>query len=898
MSTISSFSRTEDNTEVGNGDGAGSMFQQPQQQQHQQRMEDLLSHGSPLQAGSRDDYEQSELSRITQCGSTYGVQETASTTFVVEIKGTPNTRSNVEHESKQLNKEALSKLEKVVAAGGLPLRSELLGDDSTCLRNFPRQERTISVVSIAPETEISVDGSPRRFDVDTIPSMVSTNCRRESLAETSVVSVESVCGSYTTTTLLGANATAIPSHLDTDITPAHVNAEGSSTTPDIPFLDGGVQSSAAVGESFTHDANADFPVGKGYRVKDSFMTQTDLTIPSDDLRMCSTTDALSDKSKPRTPLTGSLLSRENLDTLKRQIASGQCNLRDGLLMELGVTLLPRPERSQSMVVEVPATNSHLEESIPQRELASSQDCGKTLSRFDDGQNAETWDDVNDQQSILDQTLAKLQNMESERAGIISELAELRDYVQVRTEDVTSLLKVNESKQVEFQKKTEETFSKVVRQITESNTGLSTMINNELNVLTEKYTGDFHNLKGNFEGKLENLISKMDDRFSKIDESTNLLLIQQEKLQKQLNHTFQVEAFPQENEIPDGKKMRFVIDVQIYDDCREVLLPMSVKATVGMCKREVLRRIRHQGLIEDDIQFSNVVLMHGTYTLFEEDILADILSPVLQEAEAEGTCVNLKLRVINLRNSKKLLRVSENAEGDKEYISSRSKNSSPAGSASYLQPLPLPTSEQTSQLVETGVLTAALVDDLSQNESLDRRLVCELERMERDTLFQNERVRHVVIAKNALSRTRAALLDRATHSPVEAHRRVARSALAKLDLALGPGATVEELGMASSMAAATLRSITAASGEDERVDIVLEAKRLEEERKQRLVGEIQKLSEEVEKKLRIPVGLVKRAESLTQDAQRAIVLAPSMTFKELDEVYKSLEDFCAVVRTHN
>ncbi|KAH9577391.1 hypothetical protein LSM04_004340 [Trypanosoma melophagium] len=909
MSTVSSFSRAEENTEVGTGDCAAPMLQQQQQRkQSQEQTEELRFRGSPLQADLHDGYEQSELSRVAHCENSWCFQDAASTSRDGEMRRGSNSHSNVEVESRHLNKEALSKLENVVAAGDLPLRSELLAEDCIYLKNIPRQERTVSVVSIAPETEVSVDGSPKRFEIDAMPSMIPTNNVRKSLAEASVVSVESVCGSDTAD-VPAVTDTAVPREKgrNMDISTSRVDAEASTTTPDIAYLDTVAQSSVMIAESLTNDAVVDFPTGNGYRVKDSLMTQTELTLPSEDMQRCSTTDVLSEKSKPRTPRnSGALLNRENLDTLKREIASGQCPLRDGVLTELGVTLLPRTERSQSMVVEVPATASHLDESMPQRDLASSQDCGKTPSRLEDPQNAETWDDGNDQGSILEQTLAKLQKMESDREIIVSELAELRNFVQVRTGDVTSLLKLNDSKQVEFQKKTEYDFSKVITQITELNAQFSVMVNTEVDVLKQKHVEDFQNLKSNFEEKLDNLLLKINDQFSKYDELIDRLLIQQEKLQKQLDHAFQVEAIPTDGEIPDGKKVRFVIDVQIYNECREVLLPMSVNATVGMCKREILRRIRHQGLIDDDIRYSNVVLLQGTYTLFEEDILSDILSPLVQEAEAEGTCVHLKLRVINLRgsnndnnnNNNKVSQVRENADESREFVATMSKVSSSAPSPSGIPSIQPSIERQTFQYLDTGVLRAVLVDELSQNESLDRRLVFELERMERDSIIQNERIRHIVIAKDALTRTRAALLDRATYSPVDAHRRVARSALAKLDLALGPGATVEELGVASSMAAAALHSITAASGEEERVDVVLEAERLEEQRKQRFLKEIERLSEEVGKKLRIPLGLMKRAESLTQDAQRAIVLAPSMTLKELDELYGSLTDFCAVVRAHN
>ncbi|RNC37074.1 hypothetical protein TcCL_NonESM13775, partial [Trypanosoma cruzi] len=185
-------------------------------------------------------------------------------------------------------------------------------------------------------------------------------------------------------------------------------------------------------------------------------------------------------------------------------------------------------------------------------------------------------------------------------------------------------------------------------------------------------------------------------------------------------------------------------------------------------------------------------------------------------------------------------------------------------------------------------------ELSQNESLYRRLIWELERSELEELRKDEKLQRVAVAKEGLKRVRLTLLDRVTYSTVEGHRHVARSALENLDTLLVPGATVEEICMATKMAQKAVKSIGNTHGEEKRVAEMQEAMRAEQERKQRTIEEIKELCDEVTHRLRIPANLLKRAESVAHEAQRAITLAPNMTLKELEEVHQSLVNFRAAV----
>ena len=113
------------------------------------------------------------------------------------------------------------------------------------------------------------------------------------------------------------------------------------------------------------------------------------------------------------------------------------------------------------------------------------------------------------------------------------------------------------------------------------------------------------------------------------------------------------------------------------------------------------------------------------------------------------------------------------------------------------------------------LPESVVTSLAEHEALDRRLMAEVCRMELQPILDEERIRRTDFVKAKLNRLRMTLLDRATYSHVESHRRVCRSELDKLDNALNAAATPEDANAAVRSAEMVLQSITSTQGEENR-----------------------------------------------------------------------------------
>ncbi|KEG09625.1 hypothetical protein DQ04_04921000 [Trypanosoma grayi] len=812
---------------------------------------------------------------------------------------------------------ALSRMAKDAATGDMSLRADFLDKNALPLVKLNKGHRNLSMITIMPETEDSNCGSPLRPETEVAPVINTAMRVRGSRVSTSMASAESVCGD-----------SVAQGHLSA------CNLDGLS----FQLLSGNVRSTSdalaghcvqrtdgVVSESVAEDAGTSVRVEVGSDTRCRVMSQSESAFAVDDSRNGIAGDTVSDVSSLHVPLCNFLpLNKENLEELRLQIASGQCPLREEVLMGLNAAMLPKPDASQSMLVEPPAAVSRLGDAGMPQEETLSNGLPKAPSCCEDAPNADVWEgEMNALRRLVENVVADMQRETSERASIIADMVGLRHLLQVHTKEEAKVLQASEEKRCAFQTIVETNLARIETQMMEADAQISVGLSTEMDVLKQMVNEEMQSLRTHYEGQLSAVLQEVNDRLGKADQLMKSVLERQKELQQQVDYAFRLEALPPGEAIPDGEKIRLVIDLHIFDEHQEVLLPISSKATVGICKRELLRRIRHQGLIDDDIRYSNVVLLHGNVALYEEDVLSDIFTSEVQNAGNGGCCLKLTLRTTHTRRSGSSVTMQKDTFGstpsatvepgasslgtgasasdaDPAQASSSATKTVFSSSLPHVNILPIciPTTEKPPQSEDFGVLRANIVDDLSQNESLDRRLVWELERIEFDAIKRDEQSRHIVVAKDALNRIRATLLDRVMYSSVEAHRRLARSALEKLDRALLPGSTVEEMGLASSTAAATLQSISSTEGEDERVTAMQEDMRVEEERKQKLVEDIKVLNDEISNRLRIPANLMRRAESVTQSAQRAIILAPTMSQKDLDAVHEALVDYCAAVRTQN
>lgn len=382
---------------------------------------------------------------------------------------------------------------------------------------------------------------------------------------------------------------------------------------------------------------------------------------------------------------------------------------------------------------------------------------------------------------------------------------------------------------------------------------------------------------------------------------DLLKQQNDFLLEKVERALRMELLPPSAPLPEGPKMRLVIEVDTCVDASEasnmnrrksfVLIPVSACATVGMVKREVLRRALQQGMIasewHDTFVYSKTVVMLSSVTLFEEDTLEDV------GVTSEDQLV-VRLAVYPSRSHEKISSLHVDPSLD-------------VRSAPQPPPPPPPTAAPVVAFREPEAVLAPTVEQiflskesyerLQDEESLERRLVTELARMERDPLLSEEKQKRMGVLKATADRVRITLLDRATYSHDDMQRRTARAALENLNEALvGPSASPESIEGAIRFAKAVVATLQSNSGESNRISLMEEAAAKERGRKERLIEEIKELIFTLKHRLRTPPELFVEAEGLLFKADRVLLLSASSTVKEIDEVHEQMREFVDKLRT--
>ncbi|EKF33538.1 hypothetical protein MOQ_002594 [Trypanosoma cruzi marinkellei] len=815
-------------------------------------------------------------------------------------------------EPMQLNEENLSQMKKEIAEGKVILQPEFIDSDPYQIKRMTAEERNVSVISVGSETEDATGYSILKSDVEEASTFLKPDMSKRSYTSASRWSVESVGGSSVVPDFLSrSNLDRFSSQLRMGVKELRPEILLGDTMQDMlgvsNLTKGGTQTSLCVEvESETRDDYiCPFEETKNYEL----------------MQRHSRDGRAGEHSGFQTSLDETPQMRGAAHEVTPPPAPGLRPNKDDTSTEFSFSAFPDHRTSGSLRVWPPSPNTCSEENwfLPPDYKSNVSSKFEMRGKVSNESNARA---VHEMRQNIERALQEIKELKARQVKLSADMSILQQFPRSHAAKQPHSLEgqAPELQEVQGSNLGEEE-TQLVR--TEAEWAPSTFT--ELRTLWRKLEDDLQGLRAQHEGQMSHFIWQVTDRFGQINQLVSYALTKLDALQQQQHQQEdqidKMEVAPPVDAIPDGEKVHLMVDVQCctIEHC-EVLLPISVKATVGMCKRELLRRLHRQGLVDKNISYADVILLRDTLTLYEEDVLGDVLVPALQNIGASRELVKLTLRTIFPKSVHSLC--PKNDEKCARTTSPKAQHDGiPSAEAFFADPMatsgrdaraammtlerhsPLQQNPATVrhltpadnlQFEDFGVLRGEAADELSQNELLYRRLIWELERSELEELRNDEKMQRVAVAKEGIKRIRLMLLDRATHSTVEGHRHVARSALENLDTLLVPGATVEEICKAAKMAQKAVKSIGSTHGEDERVAEMQEAMRAEQDRKQRTIEEIKELCDEVTHRLRIPANLLKRAESLAHDAQRAIILAPNMTQKELEEVHQSLVNFRAEV----
>lgn len=421
-------------------------------------------------------------------------------------------------------------------------------------------------------------------------------------------------------------------------------------------------------------------------------------------------------------------------------------------------------------------------------------------------------------------------------------------------------------------------------------------------------------------QLSQRVSDLDDRATttatQLSDGIVDLKFAIEQVDQRLRHAMRMEILPPADPLPtEGIKMRLVITVDCpgsSSQSKTVLVPVTDVATVGMLKREVLRRAVQQSIVPQHMQtlfvFSKTVVILDGITLFEEDTLADVGIAANDKLVIQSSDPALLLptpqsqlplvdALAGITQPPSMPGLSVPANFDATTVSALTAT----GGAELLSPLQSPLHDVAPPAKQVGenivvFLDADVYSKLAEQESLERRLNTELARMEMEPLKREEESKRITVLKAIADKVRITLLDRATYSHVDYERRAARGALEKINEAIGTGATSAGIIAATQSAKTVLISLSTNLGEDDRVSAMEAAAKTERNRKERILEDLKDLIFTVRHRMRIPPELYGAAETLLFAADRAILLAPSSTVKDVDDVHKEFSEFVDKIRS--
>lgn len=831
----------------------------------------------------------SEISRETLCGSpylsrvdTFGDGDGASKSEAFWASNRP------ELEIRQLNAESLAQMEKNMANGDFSLHAELLCDNPTLYGRLPRERRTVSVVTVPPDTDgETADSSLIKLDSRSSFAPLLHGKMTETSSGTLFCSVDSVCGSSAApNTLNRRNLDRIAYQLrfgTSTLKPEMLHGEcicDFDRTSGVP----------------TNDEDTSVWVEGGSEWVDEFRSQCDTTGgASNEAQKCAISECCCDEASGNSILPKGSLDprRESAKEIKLHIAHG--GPYGGLM--------PERKISRSMAVEVGSLASPVGGSqMPDGGLMFSGFLVK--EKYEDSMGKESLHGSCHRPVQLVQVMGgrERENGLGRSDSVSEEVPHLQQGLPIQVSDLRRQLRSTKAKVAELRATLRANTRTIETHVAELNRDLSATLASEVNAFKWKLMEEMRDLWDYMKNQMGVAPQTMKSQTGVMDD-----------------RTFQEDTIFPAEKLPDGQKTRLIVDIHLSSERREVLLPISVNATVGMCKRELLRRLRQQGLIDGEVCDSDVYLLRDTLTLYEGDVLADVLAPIFQESGASVNSARLSLHATQPKRTHSLLQGSvkmlantlvstpsrpttcgDNTDGNGEENLQSATSLLEAllrrrGDTNLMSFSASGTLLKQEGLGGVGVES---VDEVQSNEVLHRRLVFELERMARGELLRSERGCRTALVKDTLNSSRLLLLDRATHASTETDRRAARSALQALEGALLPGTSVEEMRLANNAAQSVIESIAPANGENERVALMWDALHAEQERRRQTVEEIRELAFDVAHTLRIPPTLLGRAESLAQDAERAAVMSPGVAQEELDAVRNALVEFCALVNSQS
>ena len=376
----------------------------------------------------------------------------------------------------------------------------------------------------------------------------------------------------------------------------------------------------------------------------------------------------------------------------------------------------------------------------------------------------------------------------------------------------------------------------------------------------------------------------------------------------LHKACQLEQLLEPRPIPEGPKVRIMVRLAVCTDQNPppmMLVPISKNASISDLKHECIRRARQQKAVQDTVVYSKTAIAFEGVSLFDDDTFDDI---GLQGGEnvslvytgAEATVVRLQQQQLENSHSSASLAspVNHGRPGPPPMMglggSTVSRTSAPPPAHSEFRVPDRPSRPNTSggsDVLAGFFLDEELSKDIADREQLDRRLMTEVERMERDPLKAQETMCRVRVAKDAMSRVRAALLDKATYSHSEVHRAAARSTLTRMDnSAYNPSATVDDIISLTRQAEVVINGLATNAGEDNRIDALAEAAARNQARKDRLKEELEEAAYELRHKVRVPYDMMPSCEKLLDDVDRAAILSQTMSADELDDMLGSVMAF--------
>ena len=430
-----------------------------------------------------------------------------------------------------------------------------------------------------------------------------------------------------------------------------------------------------------------------------------------------------------------------------------------------------------------------------------------------------------------------------------------------------------------------------------------------------------------------------EKFATVAEKLEYMQSAIDVVQEALKRAMDLEQFPEPRPIPEGTKIRLQVRLEVARPAGAaganapvpiLLVPISDKANVADLKHEAIRRARRQATIGDGVVYSKTAIVFENLTLFDDDDFADIgldrgdltVSLVFTGAEAAvqrhyenaaAVAAGTAAAPSPAPAAAPAAVFTSNGFLNQPPPPMPASATSPAGSAAASSPTlappppppamanfpaaPPPVRLGASKDIINGYfLREELAKDINEHETLERRLMGELERMERDPLKNQESLCRIRLAKDIMNRVRSALLDKATYCYQEAHRAAARASLAAISAVMdNPSSTVDDFMRASTEAQRVVDGVGANDGEQGRIDALEEAAARNQAKKDRMKDDLEELGYELRNKLRVDYELMPMAERLMDQIDRCSILAASMSLEELDEVHSRVVNFIQSVK---